>query len=193
MSHPIFTRLSRLIPMLNFWNSSFINNPRLYKILGLIFFGMISRFVPHPPNFVAINAIALFGICSFGSIRTSFFSIFSVMLLSDVFFGFHSRMFFVYLSYGLIVLMGRWLSPKKSLIRTAALLIASSFLFFIITNFGVWLNDTLYPKNIVGLQICYLAAVPFFVNNVLGSLFYGMVLHGLFALSEQKSFQRVTV
>lgn len=155
----------------------------MYKILGLIFLGVMSRLIPHAPNFTAINAIALFGFYSLGSLRMSLITVFSVMLLSDLFFGFYSSIIFTYLSFGLIVFMGYGLPPKISLRRTTFLLVISSLLFFIITNFGIWLVDSMYPKTIEGLGLCYLAAIPFLANNLLGTLFYGgILLLGSFAL-----------
>jgi len=45
-------------------------------------------------------------------------------------------------------------------------------LFFFVTNFGHWLIDPVYAKNLVGLTQCYVAALPFFRNAILGDLFY---------------------
>ena len=106
------------------------------------------------------------------------------MLLSDLVFGFHSSIIFVYLSVGLIALMGYWLNSKRSLVRTTFLLMASSLLFFIITNFGVWVvsSCSFYPKTISGLMLCYLDAIPFLANDVMGTLAYGTLLYGWLAL-----------
>lgn len=157
----------------------------LYRILGFIFLGMMSRLLPHPPNFTAINAIALFAICSLGNLGVSLFTIFATMLLNDLVFGFHSSMGFVYLSFGLIILMGYGLKSKRSLIRTSFLLTLSSLLFFIVTNFGIWLVGSMYPKTVTGLELCYLAAIPFLANNLMGTFLYGSMLFGWLALSER--------
>ena len=63
---------------------------------------------------------------------------------------------------------------------------AASTLFFVITNFGVWAFDGLYPRTFEGLVVCYIAAIPFFGNTLAGSLFYTAVLFGGFALAERK-------
>jgi hypothetical protein len=162
-----------------------LNRTLLNKVLGLILLGTMSRLLPHPPNFTAINAIALFGIYSLGSLGASIFTVFSALLLTDLVFGFHSSMIFVYLSYGLNVLLGYWLKSKMSLIRTTFLLMLSSLLFFIITNFGVWLHTSLYPKTVAGLELCYLAAIPFHANNLIASLLYGGMLFKWFAVAKQ--------
>jgi hypothetical protein len=100
-------------------------------------------------------------------------------------------MFFVYSSFGLIVLMGNWLNLKQSLKRTICFLITSSLLFFVITNFGVWLSIPFYPKTVAGLGLCYLAAIPFLVNEMMGTLLYGVILFGWLVLAEHYHQGRV--
>ena len=46
----------------------------------------------------------------------------------------------------------------------------SSIVFFLFTNFGVWLIG--YPKTLEGLITCYIAAIPFFGYTLAGDLFY---------------------
>ena len=48
----------------------------------------------------------------------------------------------------------------------------SSVAFFVITNLGAWLSSPLYPKNFVGLTECFIAAIPFFRNTLLGNLVF---------------------
>ena len=167
------------------------SNNRLYRILGFIFLGIVSRLLPHPPNFTAMNAIALFGICSLGNLGRSFFTVFAIMLFSDLIFGFHSSMVFVYFSFGLIILMGHGLKSNRSLTRTTSLLGLSSFLFFVITNFGVWYLGSMYPKTLMGLEMCYIAAIPFYANNLISTLLYGAMLFGWQALIERNSSRAV--
>ena len=155
---------------------------RLFTILGFIFLGIISRFTPHPPNFTAMNSIALLGVATLGSLRLSLFTVFATMFLSDLIIGFHCSLLFVYLSYGLVVLMGQWVFLKKSLSYNMLLLIASSLLFFFITNFGVWLTNSMYPRTLNGLGLCYLAAIPFLINQIIGSFFYSALILSLKSL-----------
>ncbi len=61
----------------------------------------------------------------------------------------------------------------------------ASVLFFIITNFGAWLVGNLYPKTLAGLVSCYVAAIPFFRNTLLGDAVYTLVLFGGFALVQR--------
>ena len=48
---------------------------------------------------------------------------------------------------------------------------AASVMFFVVTNFCVWALGSLYPKTWEGLLACYVAAIPFFQNDLLGNLF----------------------
>ena len=47
-----------------------------------------------------------------------------------------------------------------------------SLIFFLISNFGVWLLGSLYEKNFSGLINCYVLAIPFFKNTFLSTIFY---------------------
>jgi hypothetical protein len=158
---------------------STMNRTRFFTILSFIFIAMMSRFLPHPPNFTAINAVALFSIFTLGNVALSLIVIFTSMFLTDLVFGLHTQMIFVYLSLGLTVFLGR--IPCKLPFK----LIASSILFFIIVNFGVWLSDGLYPNTLGGLKLCYIAGLPFLANQLMGDFCYAIALFGLFSLSEK--------
>lgn len=161
---------------------------RFLVIIGMILAAMFSRLIPHPPNFVPLSAIALFSGAYFSSKKQAFILPLLALFFSDLILGFHSTMPVTYLSFILIIFLGFWLKEKKSAIYIAEASVASSLLFFIITNFGVWAFTQLYPKTIAGLLTCYVAAIPFFHNALLGDLFYTGVLFGGFALIEKRFF-----
>jgi len=165
-----------------------MNDSRIGAILAFIIFGIISRFLPHPPNFTALNSIALFSACYLSSLSLSLTTVFAVMLLSDLALGFHPGIPFVYLSFGLIILMGRYLRSNQTLYRVPLFLSASSLLFFVVTSFGEWLTNPLYPKTGFGLGLCYLAGVPFLANQLLGDLTYGLLMFGCFSTLAEKTF-----
>jgi hypothetical protein len=143
-------------------------------VLGLIFLALLTRFLPHPPNFNAINAIALFSASVLGGRRLALLIVFCVMFLSDLVLGAHSQMVFVYASLALTAVLG---SSRLPVYFSAP---ASSLLFFAVVNFGVWLWDGLYPQNAAGLVMCYIAALPFYANQLFGDLFYTAALFGVF-------------
>jgi hypothetical protein len=49
----------------------------------------------------------------------------------------------------------------------------------------MWLSSGIYPRNLAGLQACYVAAIPFLQNTVAGDLFYAALLFGGFGLVER--------
>lgn len=144
-----------------------------------------SRLLPHPPNVTPIAAMALFGGAQSSSLAAAFAVPLAAMVLSDVVLGFHSTMLFVYGSFLLIVLVGALLRKRKTVVPLAMATLASSVLFFLVTNFGVWAMGSLYSKTWAGLITAYVAALPFFRNTVLGDLLYVGLLFGGFALLER--------
>lgn len=139
------------------------------KIL-IIILAAAARLLPHPPNFTPIGGLALFSGSKISS-RFGFIIPLLAMFISDVFLGFHSTMIYVYLSFMIIFFIGRLI--KK--IGVGQILLAgfvSSLLFFLITNFGVWLSTNMYLKNLNGLMNCYVNGLPFFRNTLIGDLVY---------------------
>jgi hypothetical protein len=161
------------------------NNLRLFAIFAAIVAAAALRLVPHPPNFTPIGAMALFSGAQLGRRPLAFLAPFAALLLSDAIIGFHALMPFVYGSVALIVLLG-WVALKRvSALRVGGVALASSVLFFVVTNFGVWLQLGTYPHTLAGLVACYVAAIPYFQNTVAGDLFYSALLFGGFALLER--------
>ena len=161
------------------------NHARLLAILAAIAAAAALRLVPHPPNFTPIAAMALFGAAYLGRNPLAFAAPLGALLLSDLVLGFYSGMWVQYVSVALVVLIG-WLAlGKVTALRVGAAAIASSVLFFVTTNFGVWLLGTMYPHTLAGLAASYVAAIPFFQNTVAGDLFYSGLLFGGFALLER--------
>jgi hypothetical protein len=63
--------------------------------------------------------------------------------------------------------------------------LAASVVFYLVSNFGVWLQGKLYAMTWEGLGACYLAALPFFKNMLAGNAVYALVLFGGFALAQR--------
>ncbi len=148
-----------------------------------------SRLIPHPPNFTAIGAIALFGGAQFSSKRIAFLVPLAGLALSDLVIGFYAITPLIYGCFALTVCLGFWVRRRRSVQRIAAAAIASAILFFVLTNFGVWAIENLYPKTPTGLLACYVAAIPFLQNMFAGNLFFSALLFGAFALAENRFIQ----
>ena len=147
-----------------------------YIIIGLIVLAILTRLIPHPPNFAPVTGIALFSAINFNNRIFKFFVPLISLVIFDLIIWFSLINIFVYLSFIVIVLVGNHF--KK--IKLKSILI-SSIVFFIISNFGVWLIG--YPKTVSGIVMCYTAAIPFFINTILGDLFYSFLLKYTFNTS----------
>jgi len=161
-------------------------NARILTLLAAILAAAALRLVPHPPNFTPIGAMALFSGAYLGRRgAVALVAPLGALFLSDLVLGFYRGMPTVYFSVALVVIIG-WLALRRvSPIRVGGAAIASSVLFFVLTNFGTWLSSGFYPLTLAGLEACYVAAIPFFQNTVAGDLFYAAILFGGFALLER--------
>lgn len=159
-----------------------MNYCRLLFIFGLVVFATMSRLIPHPPNFTAINAVAVFCAFTLGHFGLSCCVVFGTMMFTDlILFGIHSQMVSVYFSLGIILFLNRLrINPLLALPL-------SSIIFFIVSNFGVWMVDSFYPRTFSGLGLCYFAALPFLANELISTCLYGFILFNCFAFFE-KSF-----
>lgn len=157
----------------------------IIAILILIIVGVSYRFFPHPPNFAPVAAISLFA----GYFFRRYFILIPIviMLISDLFLGFYDwkLMAVVYLSFTLISLLGILLRKNKSVVSLVSYSLFGSLLFFILTNFAVWLFASWYAPDMKGLLNCYAMAIPFFKNTLAGDLFYTSVIFGVYELAAQ--------
>jgi hypothetical protein len=154
-------------------------NKREFIVLAFVILAVVVRLVPHPPNFTPITALALFGATTFKNRILGTLLPLIAMAISDLYLGFYSISIWVYSSFLIISLLGHYL--KK--INTKSILI-SSLIFFLVTNFGVWLYG--YPLTIEGLLLCYTMAIPFLINSIAGDLFFSYVLKYSFKFTENK-------
>src|SRR5262245_50333569 len=85
---------------------------------GLIALGVATRLLPHPPNFTALGAIALFGGAVFPRVWQSLFLTLAAMALSDfglqLFAGLPWCDLTSYVAFGLTALLGKWLLAKPN-------------------------------------------------------------------------------
>lgn len=171
-----------------------MNRTRFLVLAGIVLAAALFRLLPHPPNFAPIGAMALFGGACFAHKRMAFLVPLLAMLASDLAIGLlsgdmslglHRTLPAVYASFALIVCVGLWLRRRRTIVPIATATLAGSVLFFVLTNFGVWAAGSLYPKTWDGLVACYVAAIPFFQNTLMGDALYAAVLFGGLALAEK--------
>jgi len=146
----------------------------------IILIAALSRLIPHPPNFTPIIAISLFGGVYFNNWKFSVLVPLLAMILSDIVIGFHGTVIWVYSSIAVIAFSASLLKPKINYLGFITL--GSSLFFFLLTNFGVWMTSSFYPKTLTGLILCYTAGLPFLQNAMIGDLMYVGILFGVFEL-----------
>lgn len=160
-----------------------------FTFAGLILLAAASRVLPHPHNFAPIGGMALFSAAYFRNNKAGFLLPLVALFLSDLYINnityaaFYDRFvwispgfYWVYGSFGLIALLGFAVFSRISAGRVIGAAIGSSVLFFLVTNFGAWAGSSLYPQNIQGLMMSYVAGIPFFWNTLAGDLVYSGVL-----------------
>lgn len=158
----------------------------------LVFLGALSRLIPHPPNFVALGALALYAGARLP--RAWAFAVpLSAMALSDAVLDAGSgraavsaMRLTVYGTFALIVFAGRFAREKSGPVRLAGLAASASVVFFLASNFAEWLTAPMYPKTPSGLALCYAAAVPFFWNTLLADLLGTAALFSADALARRQ-------
>ena len=162
-----------------------------YFILGIILLASFSRLIPHYPNFTPVIAIAIFG-GNFFNNRILAVSIPLVILwISDLiinnfvfnyyesFIFFYPGFFWQYLPIICITLIGRYSIDKVSLLRLLGVSVSSSLIFYLVSNFGVFISSSIYTKDLSGLILCYTAALPFFYGTLSSTVIYTFSLFGL--------------
>ena len=154
-------------------------------IVTLICLAAVLRIVPHPWNLTPIGAMALFSGAMFRNWRMAFLLPLASLLAGDVFVGFHRLMWVVYASFAISVVIGRWLTEKRSVARIGGAVFLGALQFFVVTNFAMWVVGGFYPKTTMGLVNCFAAGVPFFWNTLAGDTLYACVLFAGFAFAER--------
>ena len=146
--------------------------------ISLILILAFARLIPHPWNFTPVIAVAILSGYFFKNIYLSFSILLISMLIADVFLGFYENMIFVYISLLLIAFVFFKISKKINFKNLFIYSFAGSLIFFVISNFGVWIlgspgvDNLPYDKNLNGVIECYFFANPFFGNTFFSTLIF---------------------
>jgi hypothetical protein len=152
----------------------------LALMLGLISVDVLARILPHAPNFVPIAASALFAGVVFRMRPLAFVVPLAAMAVSDCVLGFYDWrvMIVVYTALTVPAALGLLACRFRLPLVVFPLAVSSSVIFFLATNFAVWMFSGMYVHNLAGLGMCYIAALPFFENALMGDLFWTTILFG---------------
>ena len=173
------------------------HNDRNGLALFWMVIGVLARLIPHPANMTPMASISLFGGTHLSKAKA--FSLgFATMVISDILiayfqgnpvFGLWS--FFTYSGFAAIIFAGSFLRNNPSAGRTLGYLLGSSLGFWIWTNFGVWATGEhqLYAHTFEGLVSCYVSALPFLRNALVGDLGFGLVFFLSFSYARKTAAQ----
>lgn len=159
-------------------------------VYGLIALGVVGRLVPHPPNSTPLAAIALFSGTYLGR-RWAILAPLAAVAISDLLLGWHATVPFTWGAFALTGWLSWWVRRAPTASRITAAAVAGSLLFFVVTNFGVWVVGGLYPRTAAGLWECYVAALPFLRGSFAGDLLYTAALFGGYAWATSRRHGRL--
>jgi hypothetical protein len=148
----------------------------------LVIVGVLLRLAPHPWNVTPVGAAALFA-GAYLPLRMAVLVPVGTLAISDLLIGSHSLWWATWGACALGVLLGTLLRGRRGAGPVIGASLASSVTFFVLTNLAVWVEGLLYPRTWEGLVACYVAAIPFFRNSLLGDLLWTGVLFGGWALA----------
>lgn len=151
----------------------------------LVVVAAASRVIPHPWNFTPMIAVALFGGARISKSWLAAVGVLGCLALGDIALGDfpYPGMIWVYGAMLLVVLLGRTLRSRTSILAALVTALGAGALFFVITNFAVFVGTNLYPHTVAGLGECYVAAIPFYRNQIVADVVFSGALFGIHALA----------
>ena len=148
--------------------------------IGVLMALSASRFIPHPPNFTSLIALSFYIPAVFGIRYIP--AVILALLFTDFIIGFHSTMLFTSGSIVLIGLISEYFN-KSILFRIFGALIGA-IIFFLISNFGVWLGGS-YGYNFNGFISCYILALPFFGYTLISTFVFSVIIETAYKLYQK--------
>ena len=143
--------------------------------IGVLIVLSASRFIPHPPNFTSLLALSFYIPAVFGLRYIPVVVL--ALFFTDLIIGFHSTMLFTSGSIILIGLISKYFN--KSIIFRIFGAFIGAVIFFLVSNFGVWLGGS-YGYDLSGFLTCYILAIPFFGYSVLSTLIFSVIIETLY-------------
>lgn len=155
----------------------------IYLIVAL---AIAARFIPGAVNFSPVYAGLLFGGAYLKKRDSIWFPVLllagSDLLLNSLLYqtSFQWMQTINWVGFAAIVMVGWWLKNRVSTRNVLIASIAGPSVFFLISNFAVWLGGGLYPPTFGGLTACFAAAVPFYGNSLISGVLFSGILFGAY-------------
>lgn len=154
----------------------------------------VARFFPHAANVTPVGALALFA-GAYLSRRWGWIAPIGALLVSDALLGGYELpvMLSVYGSFVAVAWMGSLL--RQTVLPTRIIMgsLASSTLFYLVTNFAVWAATPWYTKDVAGLMTSYTLALPFWRNMLVGDILYTAIFFGIAVVIQSMHFKSKAV
>ena len=162
-----------------------IFTPQVIMVMLLIVAAGMSRLIKIAPNITAVGAMALFAGAYFQNKKLAYAVPLITVFLTDLIIGFHRIMIPVYVSFVITVFIGTLIAERKNFFTIAAGSLASSIIFFLVTNLPFWFGNQ-YTWDLAGAIESYTLALPFFQNSMIGDLAFNAILFGGFELARRR-------
>ena len=184
-------------------------NPR-FTILAIMIVAVASLRIPNAAqlnplsNFTPIGAMGLFGAAYFSKSWKAFGFPLLTLLASDLLINIfvyngkygimYGSWYWVYGGFCMIVLLGRLFLKKVSVKNVLLTGIASSLLYWLIVDFGVFLfgctditTGQTMDHSFASLIKCYAQGAPYMKNFLIGTLLYSGMMFGVFEWMKKKN------
>ncbi len=140
-------------------------------------------------NFSVIGAVALFGGAYFNNNIKAFGFPLLILLLSDIFIAktsgygfFYGGWYWTYIAFILMVFVGKVMLKKVDLENFVLANVVIILMHWMVSDISAMYIPGLYEPTLAGYLACLVAAVPFELNFVYGSLIYGVLMFGSFEM-----------
>lgn len=176
-----------------------VNHKNILIVIGLMLLGILVRLIPNMPNFSPYIGVALFGGAMLPKRTWAILGTTAMLYLGDLllnntvarpyFTGYEgfvwgaNYMIFNLIATIIMVVFASYVLRKPSIARIGGSALIAAVVFFIISNFGVWVtSEVTYPKTLAGLMQCYVAAIPFFKGTLISAVVYTVAFFGIHRL-----------
>jgi hypothetical protein len=145
-------------------------------------------------NFSGLGAMAIFSGSYFRNKWNALLIPMVVLFISDVFLAatvsssylMYEGWYFTYIALAAMVASGHLLAKKVNFKNVLTASLVGVVLHWLIADFGVWLGSGIYPQTLAGYMACLVAAIPFELRFLYGTLIYSAVIFTAFEALKTK-------
>ena len=155
---------------------------KIFLFIGFFLLLITSRVFSDIPNFTPTLSLIIFASYYFRNLTISSSIVLLSQIVSDIFIGFYSYIFFVYGSFLVIIYIAPIIMKKLTTMSVLVTSVISPTINIIISNFGVWFAGSLYTRDLNGLIECYVAGLPFYDESLLSTILFSYTIFIIYKL-----------